>query len=510
MSGYGEDKAHPVQAVKRIVRELTAVSRRSNVMKRTNIIVAVLCAVLFPVSVRAQQSDLQSHFLKGEGLYRMERYADAYAEFCRAGTYADPAERAGGERLAYYTALSAAKAGAASAEGLLKAYLAYYPLSGGSPAVRLALGNIYFSREDYPSAIREYGRIEEDSLPVENVQEYNFKSGYSCFKTENFPRAVEHMLRIGFKSDYYPHAQYVLGYSEYMKGNYPQAKRHFTVIEDHPSYRNVLPFYLLQIEFNDGNYHYVRENGDAVLRMASGGRLQELNRIIGESWFHTGGWREAIQYLQRYGELGGRMGREENYMQGFASYMTGDYETAAEYLALVAGPDDKLSQNASYHMADCYLRTGRKQQALQSFAIASTRGYDDAVSEDALFNYGKLQYELGGGYFNEAVNVLNRYISLYPNSSRVGQVKEYLAAAYYNSRNYDAAYQAIMQVPNPDNDLRAAVQKITYFRALEYYNAGDYEAAARLLDESLANRFNAKYTALAGLWQGSCFTGRAI
>ena len=80
--------------------------------------------------------------------------------------------------------------------------------------------------------------------------------------------------------------------------------------------------------------------------------------------------------------------------------------------------------------------------------------------------------------------------------------REYLAAAYYNSRNYDAAYQAIMQVPYPDNNLKAALQKITYFRGLEYYNAGDYDAAARLLDQSLANRFNAKYTALAGYWQG--------
>ena len=89
----------------------------------------------------------------------------------------------------------------------------------------------------------------------------------------------------------------------------------------------------------------------------------------------------------------------------------------------MAGPDDKLSQNASYHLADCYLRMGRKQQAMQSFAMASSEGYDDAISEDALFNYGKLQYELGGGYFNEAINVLNRYIARYPNSGRVPQVK---------------------------------------------------------------------------------------
>ena len=68
-----------------------------------------------------------------------------------------------------------------------------------------------------------------------------------------------------------------------------------------------------------------------------------------------------------------------------------------------------------------------------------------------------------------------------------------------------------MQVPYPDNNLKAALQKITYFRGLEYYNAGDYDAAARLLDQSLANRFNAKYTALAGYWQGEiCYRRGAM
>ena len=50
----------------------------------------------------------------------------------------------------------------------------------------------------------------------------------------------------------------------------------------------------------------------------------------------------------------------------------------------------------------------------------NVRTYDEAlaIAEDALFNYGKLLYEQGGGHFNEAINVLNRYMALYPDSSR--------------------------------------------------------------------------------------------
>lgn len=468
-------------------------------------IFAFLSGVLLPVAATAQATthSCGTEPQHGVELYRMERYDDAYREFIQAGRdNSSASDNAAKEALSYAVSITAARAGMGAAEGVLERYISDYPAAPGISEARFETGNIHFAAGEYAAAMEDYAAVKLRRLPKEYTDEYYFKYGYAAFMEDDFATATECMQRIDFRSDYYPHAQYVLGYSAYRQGDTHAAKEYFTVITDHPSYRNVLPFYILQIEFNDRNYHYVRENGASVLRMAAGERLKELNRIIGESWFLTGGWRESVQYLQRYAELGGDMGREENYMIGFADYMTGEYEEAEQYLSLASGPDDKLTQNASYHLADCYLRMGQKRQAMQSFAMASSEGYDDTISEDALFNYGKLQYELGGGYFNEAINVLNRYIERYPNSSRVPQVKEYLAAAYYNSRNYDAAYQAIMQVPDPDNNMRAALQKITYFRALEYYREGDYDSAYTLLAQSLSNRFNAKYTALAGYWQG--------
>ncbi|UKI39568.1 MAG: tetratricopeptide repeat protein [Alistipes putredinis] len=54
------------------------------------------------------------------------------------------------------------------------------------------------------------------------------------------------------------------------------------------------------------------------------------------------------------------MGRSENYIAGFSLYKEGDYRNAAPYLAKVCSADDALSQNASYHLADCYLKNGRQ------------------------------------------------------------------------------------------------------------------------------------------------------
>ena len=471
-------------------------------MKLEKFIIALSCTALLPLTGIGSPTKFNRYISHAQELFRMERYQEAYDEFTQAARHRYSNDAVTDELLTRMTALSATLAGRNDAEELLLAYLDEYPAAPGSPEVCFALGNLYLDHGQFAEAVNYYSQIYVKDLPAEYENEYNFKTGYANFKCGNYDTAIAYMSRIGFDNEYYPHAQYVLGYSEYRNNNYLAAKRYFTSIAGDRTYSNIIPFYMLQIEFNEGNYRYVRENGESVLHMVTGSRVTELNRIIGESWFHTGGWREASRYLHEYENLGGTMNREEYYMIGFAAYMTGNYDEAERYLSRVAGPDDSLSQNASYHLADCYIRMGRKQQAMQSFAIASTGGYDNTVSEDALFNYGKLQYELGGGYFNEAINVLNRYIQFYPDSPRASQAKEYLAAAYYNSKNYAAAYEAISQVPNPDNDMRAALQRISYFRALEFYNEGDYESASRLLEQSLQNRFNAKYTALAGYWQG--------
>jgi TolA-binding protein len=178
------------------------------------------------------------------------------------------------------------------------------------------------------------------------------------------------------------------------------------------------------------------------------------------------------------------------------------YAEAAPYLREVCGADDMLTQNASYHLADCYLRAGDKTNAMYSFAMASSAEYDASIAEDALFNYGKLQYDLGGGRFNEAINVLSRYVDAYPQSERTADARTLLIAAYYNSKNYSEAYRAIKSLDNPDGEAMLALQKIAYFNGLEAYAAGDLEAAEEALRESMNSGGNAKYSALASFWLG--------
>lgn len=72
-----------------------------------------------------------------------------------------------------------------------------------------------------------------------------------------------------------------------------------------------------------------------------------------------------------------------------------------------------------------------------------------------------------------------------------------MAAAYYNSHNYDEAYEIIASYPDPDGDLLAAKQKIAYFRGLSALEKGDTQGAGRYLAESARIGISPKYNALA-------------
>ena len=139
---------------------------------------------------------------------------------------------------------------------------------------------------------------------------------------------------------------------------------------------------------------------------------------------------------------------------------------------------------------------------MQAFAMATDESLDAAIAEDALFNYAKLQYELGGGAFNGAINLLTRYIERYPSTPRTAEARTLLIAAYYNSRDYEAAYRAIKAMPSGDAEIRAAQQKIAYYRGLEAYRTGDIRTARTCLAEAQSINVSPKYTALSTFWQG--------
>lgn len=444
----------------------------------------------------------RTHFDRGRELYALGRWADAREEFAAVCGAVPQTESSLCAEADYYMAMCAMELKEAGAEARLAEFLRRNPESVHVNDVEFALASLLCTAGRYDEAQRAFGKVDYATLSPEHRQQYDIRMGYIRFQQGDYDDALRYFRRIPSPSEYSDHALYYISYIAYVRGDNATARAGFTELSRSAAYGAVAPFYLLQIEFNEGNYRYVVTTGGSLIDRAAGERRTELERIVAEGWFHLGDYGRTEEFLDAYRRSGGEMGRNENYLLGYSLYRQARYDEARPCLQQVCGADDALTQNASYHLADCYLRGGDKQRAMQSFAMAANEAFDAAIAEDALFNYGKLQYELGGGLFNEAIHVLNRYIAQYPMSERAVQARELLIAAYYNSRNYEAAYTALKHYPSPDGNLRAALQKIAYFRGLEAYSRGDLDGAAQSLTESAAINVSPKYGALARFWLG--------
>lgn len=471
-------------------------------MQKSRKLLITLALAAGTLVVQAASPQLETLMQRARSLYDYGRWSDARHEFLRAREAADPSDRLTAQEIDYYLAACAVELGSTDAAGALLDFESRYPESVYANDVRYSLGSYYCAAGDMKRAREAFERTEYKALDARRRERYDIRMGYVEFTDGRYAAAYELFDRIPARSEYIDHARYYKAYIDYAEGRYDRAREGFAALSRSDAYGDVIPYYLLQIEFREGNYRYVVEQGDALAARAVPERRAELERVIAESWFHLGEYNRTLEHLEAFEQSGGEMDRDADYLRGFSLYRTARYAEAAEWLRKACGAEDALTQNASYHLADCYLRLGDKESAMQAFAMASDDTLDAAIAEDALFNYAKLQYELGGGAFNGAINVLTRYIERYPSSPRASEARTLLIAAYYNSRDYDAAYRAIKAMPSGDAEIRAALQKIAYFRALEAYSEGDMAAARRYLDESAAVNVSPKYTALASFWQG--------
>ncbi|NJK87476.1 MAG: tetratricopeptide repeat protein, partial [Bacteroidales bacterium] len=231
-----------------------------------------------------------------------------------------------------------------------------------------------------------------------------------------------------------------------------------------------------------------------------------MARIIGESYYRTNRFKEAIPYLEKYMEKADYVTKEDKYQLAFAYYRSGNYEEAAGMFGRLSTGNSLICQNALYHLADCYLKLDKKQDARMAFSSASKQNFDQNIAEDALFNYAVLTYELSYNPFNEAIIALNDYIEKYPNSKRTDEAYNFLVLAYMNTKNYSMALASIEKIKNKTTEIKKSYQKIAFYRALELFNNLRYNESIKMLDQSLTyGEFDHKLALMVHYWKAEAF-----
>ncbi len=443
-------------------------------------------------------------FVRAMDLFSKEKYGAAQKHFQRAIDQYEGMNTVLSSKAGYYAALCAIELFNDDAEYLMTMFVSNNPESIHLNDAHFHLGRFYYRKRNYRRSSDWLEAVRHEYIAEDLRDEYFFMLGYGYFMRNEFERASRAFFVITNRdSPYAAPATYYYSHIAYTDDNLETALRGFLTLRDDETFSGIVPYYIIQIYYKQRRYDDVIEHGPDLLEVAVSRRVAEIARIIGESYYRRRQYNEAIKYFEMFMGRTGNISRDDRYQLGYSYYQTQRYEEAAAMFELVGGSDDMLSQNTNYHLADCYIRLGDKQKARMAFSSASRVDYDRAIQEDALFNYSLLTFEIAYSPFNEAINGLNRFIELFPDSRRIDEAYNYLVMAYMNTRNYREALRSIEKISSPTNEIRRAYQRVAYFRGLELYSNLRFEDAIKLFDMSLHNaQFNQVIAAQAYYWKG--------
>ncbi|MCF8295904.1 MAG: tetratricopeptide repeat protein [Saprospiraceae bacterium] len=420
-------------------------------------------------------------------LFNKEKYGSAQKKFINVSEAISDLQSQMKANSEYYVALCAMELYNNDAEYLLNKFIDTYPENS---KVRLAyyhLGKFNFSKKKYDRAIKSFEKVDKYDLTDEELIEFYFNTGYCYFNTKDLEKSKKAFYEIINKETKYKEpANYYYSHIAYTEGNYETALKGFQKLMGNELFSPIIPYYIVQIYFMQKNYDELLKIAPALLEKSNKKRAIEISRLIGEAYFNTNRYKEAIPYLEMFREKNDNfISRADFYQLAYAYYRTQDFENAITSFKNVITVDDSLTQNAHYHIADCYLKTNQKQFAYNSFSSAYKLNYDKDICEDALFNYAKLAYELAYNPYNEAINAFNQYIAEYPKSPRINDANRYLVNLFLSTKNYKSALISIEKIKDNSIELKTAYQKITYFRGVEEFNDEHLIEAIALYDKSL-------------------------
>ena len=456
--------------------------------------------VLWSVISYAQQSNIYLHsqkeFQDAIGLYQAKQYQAAQNIFEKVKSSTNDYETKAD--CAYYIANAAIRLNQLGADKLMEDFVTDYPTSTKRNTAFIDVADYYFESGRYAYALKWYDKVEDQNMSRKDREHFNFKKGYALFTARKYKDAETYLKKVENSRTYGSQAKYYIGYMAYQKDNYETASSYFDQITNEEEYNEKLIYYQADLNFKLGNFEKAISLAKQELPKADRSETSELNKIIGESYFNLKQYEAAIPFLVEYKGKKGKWNNTDFYLLGYAYYKQQDYENAINQFNKIIDGDNAVAQNAYYHLAECYLNTDKKQEALNAFRNASQMDFDAQIKKDAWLNYSRLSYDIGNAY-ESVPGVLTSYLEAYPDTENREEVEGLLVDSYITSKNYEGALQVLEN--NKSYASKEAYQKVAFYRGLELYLDGNYKDAISFFDKSLDESQVLVYTARAVYWK---------
>lgn len=465
-----------------------------------------ICLFSISLVTQAQESlsyeDYYRNFKAGLVLHDHKNWAAAEDAFEAAYLSHIPAPKADRDALKaealYYMGKCEVENALPTAELTLLKLLNDYPESVKSRLAYFQLGRHYYQLKKYNNASDWFERVNAKDLSNEEETDFYFMMGYSLFTAKKLEDAKKSFGMIkDIQGKYYYPANYYYGYILFQQQDYREAQLAFEKIKDSEIYKSVLPFYLAQIYYFRKDFSALYSYAEPFAQNKTFPYHNEMNQLLGQARFENKEFDKAVGYLEYFVKNARSVRKEDMYQLAYACYQQKQYVKAVDYFKELNVVDDSLGQNATYALADCYLKLDRKEEARAAFQQAAKWKYDDGIRQLSMLNYAKLSYELA--YYVEALNQSKAFINLYPKSPLFDEVNELLVNTLLMGKDYELALKTIEELDRKSPKINEAYQSLTYRQADESFRNGKKEEALKYLDKSLKTAINPTTQALAYL-----------
>jgi tetratricopeptide (TPR) repeat protein len=425
----------------------------------------------------SQQSIADATYLtaynNGLKLYNTKAYAAAQKTF-----YEVSEEASSGSNLktnaSYYEAMCAIKLNQPDAAQKIRSFVEENPNSNKKNNTFFNVANYYFANKRAAYALKWYQKVNLSELALEDQKALNFKMGYGFLVTKNLDLAKTRFLPLINDAKYGNDSRYYYGYIAYKLEDYGIAQSTLKEIADNASYRAEISYYLLDISFKTGKFNRAIKVGLALIETIDKKLKSDVSKIIGESYFNLKKYAKAIPYLIGYKGTKSKWSNTDFYQLGYAYYKQNDFENAINNFNKIIDEKNTVSQNAYYHLGECYMNLEKKAAALNAFKSASEMNFDKKIQEDAALNYAKLSYEEGNP-FQPVAEVLQAYLKAYPASKAYKEINNLLVSSFLNQQDYEGALKFLSQKKSAENI--ALILEVSLYRGIQLFNKNKYKKA---------------------------------
>ena len=350
------------------------------------------------------------------------------------------------------------------------------------------IGDCYFQKKDYATAIRAYERKLSEYPDADDIYPY-YRAGVASGLIRDFPgkvRFLENVKHASPSAPYYTEAMYELGRAYVSVGDDDDAVRTFRSLRSSTpdlEYASRALLELGMIERNHGNYDAALAYYEQVVDQGTDHSEDALLAI--ESIYQTR--QDPDSYIAYVSSLGDKASRsEEQKEQSYFSmaeqiFLSGDSQKAAKTLQtyLEKYPSGAHLAQAEFYLAESKRLGGDRERACDLYQKALEDGLGGSFAETARLRYADLCYGL-----ENYAKAYGTYLSLRETSqieANTLSAKKGMMRSAFKAREYaDAAAAAEDLLATAQGD---ELKEVRYILAKSYLGSSRRDKALPLLEQ---------------------------